>query len=797
MGRAFSVQHGATRVVFGAGASDGILEEIVRLGAKRVLVVSTPGRKDDAAALAARLGTRGAGVLATAREHVPVDTVNVARREVAHSESDAVLALGGGSAIGLAKAVALDGRVRVIAVPTTYSGSEMTPIYGITEGGEKRTGRDERVRPVLVVYDPARTLGLSREMTVASLWNAMAHAVEALWAREADRATLLTAEEALRLLATSVARLAVRPDDAGAREEALEGAYLAGLVFGDAGGGLHHKLCHILGGAFALSHAATHAVLLPHVVRFHRDAAPDAMRAIARALGVIDPVDGMDRLARSTGAPLSLEGLGMPREGIERVVQMVLASPPFHPRLLERETLRAMLAGAWSKAPAPFEAPSLRGPEALALQPGLGSTHESEALAGALPLRQNTPRPSPLGLYPELLSGTPFTTRSVENSRVWMYRIRPSFSHTEYVPLPSAHFASALEGVNPNRTRWRPLPIPAQPARVDFIDGLITLGGAGDPVAGPGYAVHLYAANADMADRCFSDCDGDVLIVPQEGTLECRTELGWLRASPGTILLLPRGLKFAIGLRDGAARGWMLEVFGRRLRLPERGPIGSNGLADARHFLAPTAAYEDRTCAAGFQGVTKLGGRLHVTTQDHSPFDVVAWHGNHVAFTYDLSLYNAMGSVTFDHPDPSILTVLTGPLDDHGRAIADLVVFPGRWEVAEHSFRPPYMHRNAATEINAVVRTPSDEGGYVAGCTFVSPLLTAHGISTDGYDHVLALPEDTAEAPRRMPDDSLWVMFESALPFRSTSWARETPLVDPDFPKLFEGMRSRFDPTRR
>jgi len=155
-----------------------------------------------------------------------------------------------------------------------------------------------------------------------------------------------------------------------------------------------------------------------------------------------------------------------------------------------------------------------------------------------------------------------------------------------------------------------------------------------------------------------------------------------------------------------------------------------------------------------------------------------------------------MGSVTFDHPDPSILTVLTAPLDDHGRAIADFVVFPGRWEVAEHSFRPPYMHRNAATEINAVVRTPSDEGGYVAGCTFVSPLLTAHGVSTHTYDEVLSLPSEIAEKPRRMPDESLWVMFESALPFQSTAWARETPLVDTDFHKLFEGMRNRFDPTR-
>jgi len=383
MGRRFSVQHGTTRVVFGAGVSDGILEEVDRLGAKRVLVVSTPGRKDAAAVLAARLRDRSAGVLATAREHVPIDVVTAARREIDHSEADAVLALGGGSAIGLAKALALAGRVRVFAIPTTYSGSEMTPVYGITEGNEKRTGRDERARPSLVVYDPALTLGLSRDVTVASLWNAMAHAVEALWAREVDRATLVTAEEALRLLASSVARLAVRLDDGGAREDALEGAYLAGTVFADAGGGLHHKLCHVLGGAFALPHAATHAVLLPHVVRFHRDAAPDAMRAIARALGVVDPVDGMDRLARATGVAPNLERLGMPRDGIGRVVDVLLASPPFHPRPLERVAVAAMLARAASANLTVSGAPPLRGPEVLTLQPGLGSTHESEALPGA------------------------------------------------------------------------------------------------------------------------------------------------------------------------------------------------------------------------------------------------------------------------------------------------------------------------------------------------------------------------------------------------------------------------------
>ena len=240
----------------------------------------------------------------------------------------------------------------------------------------------------------------------------------------------------------------------------------------------------------------------------------------------------------------------------------------------------------------------------------------------------------------------------------------------------------------------------------------------------------------------------------------------------------------------------MLEVFGRRLRLPERGPVGSNGLADARHFLAPTASYEDRLCPAGFQIVTKMGGNLFGAMQEHSPFDVVAWHGAHVPFSYDLSLFSPLGSVKFDHPDPSILTVLTAPLDDHGRAIADFVVFPGRWDVLEHSFRPPFLHRNAASEINGVVRTPRPENGYDPGCTFLTPLLTAHGVSTATYDGVLGMSEEEAEGPVRLPDESLWIMFESALPFRPSRWATSSPLVDRGFAALFEGMRSRFNAGR-
>jgi homogentisate 1,2-dioxygenase len=455
-----------------------------------------------------------------------------------------------------------------------------------------------------------------------------------------------------------------------------------------------------------------------------------------------------------------------------------------------------MLARAWSGSSVE-RAPraTLRAPERIATMPGLGSTHESEALPGALPGRQNTPLPPPYGLYPELLSGTPFTVKSAESSRVWMYRIRPSFSHAAYVPLPVGRFGAPFEDVVPNRTRWKPVPIPQAPLATDFVDGLATLGGAGEPTVGPGFAVHLYAANADMIDRALSSADGDLLLVPQTGTLDLRTELGWLRVAPGSIAIIPRAVKFAIGLPDGAARGWVLEVYGRRLRLPERGPIGSNGLADARHFRAPVASFEDRTCPAGFEVVSKIGGRLYSASQEHSPFDVVAWHGNHAPTSYDLSLFNAMGTVSFDHPDPSILTVLTAPLDDHGRAIADFVVFPGRWEVSEHSFRPPFMHRNAASELNMVVRVSSVEAGYEPGCTFLSPLLTAHGITTAGYEHALA--PDFDDRPRRIPDESLWVMFESALQFRATAWARETDLVDSGFLKLFEGMPSRFTPDRR
>ncbi len=774
MARSFTVQRGATRIVFGAGASKRIAEHIAPLSLQRILVVSTPGRRADASELARQLS---AEVFAEAREHVPAEIVGRARKAAERIAADGVVAFGGGSAIGLAKALALGGALRVVVVPTTYSGSEMTPVYGITEASEKRTGRDERVRPSLVIYDPLLTHGLARGITVNSLWNAMAHAVEALWL-DSDRATERVAEDALGLLSSALRRLAVQLDDEDARSDALEGAYLAGIAFADGGAGPHHKLCHVLGGMFGLPHAATHAAILPHVARAMATSSPRAMLAISRALGVVDPIAGLEALARRTHAPRSLAALGMGREGIARV----LAATP-----LDKELVRAVLEGAF--APPEVVSTPVRGPDAIETMPDAFGVHESEALEGALPRNQNTPRPAPRGLYPELVNLTPFTSRRSDNLRLWLYRIRPSFSHGPLLPLPSARFAGELTDVEPNRTRWRPL----EPREGDFLDGLVTLGASGEPTHGPGFAVHLYSGDADMNDRCFANADGDLLIVPQQGVLDIRTELGWLRAAPGSAVMIPRAIKFTVGMPSGASRGWMLEVFGTRLKLPERGPLGSNGLADERHLRAPVASFEDRLCPNGYQFVTKAGGRLFAAMQEHSPFDVVAWHGKPAPFVYDLSLFNAMGTVNFDHPDPSIHTVLTAPLDDHGRAVADFVVFPGRWEVAEHTFRPPSMHRNAASEINCVVRDPAPGGGYDPGVTFLTPLLTGHGISTKSYDTVLSTPDELAEKPRRIPDESLWIMFESALQFRLSRWARETDRRDPDFLAMFQGMQKRFD----
>lgn len=436
-----------------------------------------------------------------------------------------------------------------------------------------------------------------------------------------------------------------------------------------------------------------------------------------------------------------------------------------------------------------------QGESSLPMLSGFGNTHTSEALTGALPERQNSPRRPPKGLYAEQLNATPFTMRRAQNRKSWMYRIRPSVVQSHLEPVVRTDVCGTFGGahVSPNLTRWHALPIPPSDQPTDWLDGLKTFGGCGSPEMCRGIAIHLYAANQSMKDRAFYDADGDLLIVPELGALRLTTEHGRLTVAPGEVVLVGRGIKFSVALEGPGARGFVLEVYDGPLQLPERGLIGANGLADERHFLAPSAWFEDRK-APGFEIFAKHAGRLFRSTTNHSPFDVVAWHGNHVPYKYDLASFNTYGSVTWDHPDPSILTVLTCPMDERGRSAADFAVFAGRWDVAEHTLRPPFYHRNAATEFNGVIRTPEPSAGFEKGSFYLSPTLTPHGINAASYDRCQQMTDDEAELPHRIPDESLWIMFESAYTIRLTDWAHSVAPKDEAFGELFADMKTYFDP---
>ncbi|HEX9488660.1 MAG TPA: homogentisate 1,2-dioxygenase, partial [Stellaceae bacterium] len=333
---------------------------------------------------------------------------------------------------------------------------------------------------------------------------------------------------------------------------------------------------------------------------------------------------------------------------------------------------------------------------------GFGNEFATEAVAGALPVGRNSPQQVPLGLYAEQISGTPFTAPRGELRRSWLYRIRPTASHPPYRRRDDGLLRSGPFGeveTPPNRLRWDPLPLPEKPA--DFVDGLVTMGGNGDPAGGAGVAIHAYLANRSMTDRIFCDADGELLIVPQQGRLRLLTELGVLALAPGEIAVVPRGLRFRVELLDSTARGYVCENHGAVLRLPELGPIGSNGLANPRDFLTPVAWFED--AERPVEVVQKFMGHLWATELDHSPLDVVAWHGNYAPYKYALANFNVMGTVSFDHPDPSIYTVLTSPSEIRGTANVDFVIFPPRWLVAEDTFRPPWFHRNVMNEFLSLV----------------------------------------------------------------------------------------------
>ncbi len=415
---------------------------------------------------------------------------------------------------------------------------------------------------------------------------------------------------------------------------------------------------------------------------------------------------------------------------------------------------------------------------------GFGNEFATEAVAGALPEGRNSPQRVAYGLYAEQFSGTAFTAPRRENRRSWLYRLRPSATHRPFRP----HAQGLVRGgpfdeapAPPNRLRWAPLPRPTEPT--DFVAGLVTFGGNGSPATGSGTAVHLYAANRSMKNTVFFDADGELLVVPQAGRLRLVTELGALGLEPGEAGVIPRGLRFRVELPDGEAAGYVCENYGALFRLPELGPIGSNGLANARDFLTPVAAFEDEDRPT--RVVQKYQGRLWSTELDHSPLDVVAWHGNHAPYKYDLRRFNAIGTVSFDHPDPSIFTVLTSPTDTPGVANCDFVVFPPRWMVAENTFRPPWFHRNVMSEYMGLIHGTYDAkegGGFVPGGGSLHNCMSGHGPDRASYEHAIA-----AELAPHKLDDTLAFMFETRLPIAPTRFALETPALDPDYDACWGG----------
>ncbi|MDB5777209.1 MAG: homogentisate 1,2-dioxygenase [Herbaspirillum sp.] len=428
--------------------------------------------------------------------------------------------------------------------------------------------------------------------------------------------------------------------------------------------------------------------------------------------------------------------------------------------------------------------------EAAAYESGFANEFATEALPGALPAGQNSPQRPPFGLYAEQLSCTAFTAPRSHNRRSWLYRIRPAAVHGPFERIANGRIDCdfGLIAAPPDQLRWDPLPLPDAPA--DFIDGWVTMGGNGAPDQHNGCAIHCYAANRSMTDRFFYSADGELLIVPQQGRLHIATELGLLAVAPQEIAVIPRGVRFQVSLPDGAARGYLCENHGAPLRLPDLGPIGSNGLALPRDFLTPHARFERRSGA--YQLVAKFCGNLWRAAIDHSPLDVVAWHGNCAPYKYDLRSFNAIGSISFDHPDPSIFLVLQSQSDTPGVDAIDFIIFPPRWLAAEHTFRPPWFHRNVASEFMGLVHGAYDAKaeGFLPGGASLHNCMSGHGPDAETFDK--ASHADTS-TPQRVAD-TMAFMFETRSVIRPTRYALDAPHRQAAYAQCWEGLADHFDP---
>lgn len=426
---------------------------------------------------------------------------------------------------------------------------------------------------------------------------------------------------------------------------------------------------------------------------------------------------------------------------------------------------------------------------------GFGNEFATEVLEGALPIGQNAPQKCAYGLYAEQLNGTAFTVGREGNLRSWFYRIRPSACHLPFEKIEAGNFVPSWDKApaNPNQMRWSPFSLPEEGKTVDFVEGIATIAGAGDACTRSGVAYHVYACNASMQNKAFYNSDGDMLIVPQLGTLELRTEFGKMTVANNEIVVIPRGIRFSVAVSE-ASRGYICEIFNGHFAPPSLGPIGANGLANPRDFYTPVADYEDLDVE--YTIVNKFQGDIFAAKQDHSPFDVVAWHGNYVPFKYDLAKFMVINSVSFDHCDPSIFTVLTCPTTSPGTALVDFVIFPPRWSVQEHTFRPPYYHRNCMSELMGLIKGnyEAKKEGFSPGGATLHSIMTPHGPDVQCFEGASA----QALVPERIAEGTQAFMFESSLSVKTTQWAQVTcEKLQPDYYKAWTGLKKHFNPEKK
>ena len=425
----------------------------------------------------------------------------------------------------------------------------------------------------------------------------------------------------------------------------------------------------------------------------------------------------------------------------------------------------------------------------LRYQTGFGNYFSTEAMPGALPTAMNNPQKPAFGLFAEQLSGAAVTAPNAENLRSWLYRILPSVKRSAHRSIGVGSLRSGPFNEvppTPDQLRWDPMPSPAD--ATDFVQGLMTICGNGDVLARQGSAVHVYAINRSMERRAFCNADGDFLLVPQRGRLRLVTEFGRLDVAPQEIAVIPRGVHFRVELTDATAYGYVCENYGEHFVLPHRGPIGANGLANQRDFETPVAWFED--VKVNTEIVVKFAGGLFAADQGHSPFDVVAWHGNYAPYKYDLRKFNTINSVSFDHPDPSIFTVMTSPSARPGTANVDFVIFPPRWMVAERTFRPPYYHRNVMSEYMGLIEGVYDAktgGGFVPGGASLHNCMSAHG--PDAAAHAAA---SAADLKPHYLKETLAFMFESSSIYVPTKIAMTTTALQKDYQNCWQNLMPQF-----